>query len=741
MMHLPDAHAAFVFALEREIEAVRSEDVSLSFTPTRLISSGYTNVYYGVVEDEFNMPDGMTVDITIAGKKYPAEVIASEDFSMVIATASRLTLHRQYLLSYNLAWLLEALKDWLTRIDPYDDRPIAQGVLSSCEEFHIRHYDLKKPLLPNNLNEYQERAVRQSLSTNLTFIWGPPGTGKSHTISQVIINLLANGKTVLFVSQSNVAVDIVAEKVVSSSAKEIRAFMKQDRLLRAGYPTKESLLSIVPHNIVLKNAPDLAKYQQVLVEKKKELMRKIKEGAEIDVDIRIVSAMLDYITDLVQKQAKELEQRASFIATTLAKLSLNEDINSRTFDAVVVDEASMIGVPSVFAALTLARSHGVVAGDFFQLQPICRSQNARVQKWLGQSVFESAGIRDKVLMHRSDPRLVTLRRQYRMADEISGLANALFYGGILENALPDQRKLLPFRPEERLTLVDISGLTQCYTESDTKSRVNRRSAVFVSSVASLLSSNGYEVAIITPYRAQVREIRKNLTPDAQKKVQVSTVHKFQGSERDIIIFEIPDARPQRAPSILVSGSRETFLKSNSPTFALVNVALTRARSQIIVFADRNFLRSRLTDTSIVLTFIERIIALGTYMRADGTVTQGSRTYTAAASVETVDKPQPRSEPNTAKAREQLSCRKCGSATTVKSGYSFYLKCNDRRCGSNRTMRDEDLLALLLIKSPQCPDCGSPIRGEIVGQWPELYCTNCHRRLSRRDRDMLLLGSY
>ena len=113
MMHLPDAHAAFVFALEREIEAVRSEDVSLSFTPTRLISSGYTNVYYGVVDDEFNMPDGMTVDITIAGKKYPAEVIASEDFSMVIATASRLTLHRQYLLSYNLAWLLEALVDYL----------------------------------------------------------------------------------------------------------------------------------------------------------------------------------------------------------------------------------------------------------------------------------------------------------------------------------------------------------------------------------------------------------------------------------------------------------------------------------------------------------------------------------------------------------------------------------------------------------------------------------------------------
>lgn len=72
----------------------------------------------------------------------------------------------------------------------------------------------EKPLLEVlSLNSEQRQAVRQSLSNPMTVITGPPGTGKSQVVTSILINAAWQGKTVLFASKNNKAVDVVETRV------------------------------------------------------------------------------------------------------------------------------------------------------------------------------------------------------------------------------------------------------------------------------------------------------------------------------------------------------------------------------------------------------------------------------------------------------------------------------------------------------------------------------------------------
>src|SRR6202035_1145308 len=63
------------------------------------------------------------------------------------------------------------------------------------------------------LNREQRQAVRQGLSNPLTVITGPPGTGKSQVVASILVNASRQGKTVLFASKNNKAVDLVETRV------------------------------------------------------------------------------------------------------------------------------------------------------------------------------------------------------------------------------------------------------------------------------------------------------------------------------------------------------------------------------------------------------------------------------------------------------------------------------------------------------------------------------------------------
>ena len=94
------------------------------------------------------------------------------------------------------------------------------------------------------------------------------------------------------------------------------------------------------------------------------------------------------------------------------------------------------------------------------------------------------------------------------------------------------------------------------------------------------------VAIITPYAEQARRIGRLISKhrDLNDRVECRTVHRFQGGERDVVIFDTVDAEPL-PPGRLLSGKAP-----NSSATNLINVSLSRARGKLIILADVAYLR-------------------------------------------------------------------------------------------------------------------------------------------------------
>lgn len=748
MLTMKEAREGFITALEAEIEVAQKDDIVFEYVPTQKLSKGSNGVYFGTLEEETQLFEGSTVRIEDHnGQMAQAEIVALEDFELVLATEMELELETTYKIKYNLAWLLEALLDWIQAINPEIPRPIAQGVVNPGSLFSS-DLTFKPPVSPS-LNEYQADAVIRALNNDLTFIWGPPGTGKSRTISELIVQYLIAGKSVLFISQSNIAVDIVTKQIVQSENRRIQQLKKKNLLLRSSYPKMQPIEQwddVLPYEIALGKEPTLAFELEMLRKERKTLLQQSKQGENVASQLKVNGLKLERVRSSVREKVAELERGASFIATTVAKASVTNAIRARKFDAVVIDEASMMNVPSVFAALTLAQEHGVVAGDFYQLQPIKRSTVGKAKRWLGQSVFTSSGIRDAVMNGKQDdPCVAILKRQYRMANEISGIVNAMFYGGILEDAELVDRSLRPVGDllgQSRLVLIDVRDLVKCKRDPHSYSRVNHELAKISSSVARGYMEKDIPVGIITPYRAQAKEIRRQFTKEElQEQVQVSTVHKFQGSEQEIIIFEVADSFPQKKPSQLISGSKETFLdpEKNSSTLPLINVALTRAKSQIILVADLDYLLGRLSSTSILRQAINHFQEKGlviNYATGERLVPKKrvARKVTNQAEKEAA------SSFDQEKARAFLKCANGHKLVVKQNQYGgFFLGCsNYPYCKNDQSLTEDNLISILAILQPKCPKCSGEVWGELRKKWPFLKCAVCEFQLDKQQVKEIML---
>ena len=129
----------------------------------------------------------------------------------------------------------------------------------------------------------------------------------------------------------------------------------------------------------------------------------------------------------IEEDLKKVEEMvikdASIVATTLTRAYLKDSIQTRRFDTVILDEASMAPIPALWIAASVAEKNAVVVGDPKQLPPIVLSSHALSQKWLGRDIFEVAGLEDGSQYSC----LVNLKRQSRMHPYTSSITNNLFY--------------------------------------------------------------------------------------------------------------------------------------------------------------------------------------------------------------------------------------------------------------------------------------------------------------------------
>ena len=250
----------------------------------------------------------------------------------------------------------------------------------------------------------------------------------------------------------------------------------------------------------------------------------------------------------------------------LAKLQ-----SSETFHLTVFDEAGQMPIPHAIAGMLLAK-RWIFVGDHAQLSPVITSHHA--DREATRSVFEH--------LH-SCYGSELLDVSYRMNREVCALVGDSFYGGQLQSGVPDRR--MEFRAGGALDEVltpDAPVILGRVDHLQPGMRSTQEANLVADLVYDLRHQHGIpaaEIAVIAPFRAQVRAIRsamqRKAIPDGDA-IVVDTVERMQGQEREVVLVSLAVGDPDT-----LSGRSAFFFSTNR-----LNVAISRARSKVVLVASR-----------------------------------------------------------------------------------------------------------------------------------------------------------
>lgn len=430
-------------------------------------------------------------------------------------------------------------------------------------------------------NPEQLAAINLSANAPVLFVWGPPGTGKTTTLAWIAEACVRRGESVLLVSNTNVAVDRAMTKLLDAvgTDSEWQRRIARARVIRLGISEQAHLKPL--------------------------LLTKHLEG---EIPANPIQDKEERTDTPRTRDRRHLIEQAELIACTLAKAATDPFLRERRFDVLLIDEGSMASLPYVAALSGLCRRRVIIGGDFRQLPPITSVKDEDASAWLNTNIFEQSGVvgRDGDVNHRWN--LVSLVEQWRMRLPICELINEPMYEGMLRT--PDY---LQADPQECLYLVDTAPLHACSDRTAGYSHFNVASALVCVGLAQhLLTANPLQrVGIVTPYNAQASLVHALLLDcDLAHEVHVATVHRFQGEERQVMVFDCVDAPP--------FGWLGHFLRGSSPaeeSARLLNVAITRAQQELYLVGDMGYLLRKLPTDALLRRVLEKMQAEGSRLEA------------------------------------------------------------------------------------------------------------------------------
>ena len=568
---------AYRMALSAEISFIRmtGEKHILLQEGKRIGRDNGQFVYLLESEDELNYPEGTPVTIWKGQSQISGKILNCEAFSVYLISELDLGAEVEMLdISAEACYLLQSVSERLMDLS-LEPSEIAQDLIcNGLKEIDYRNSDIAKG---------QETAVRMSLEQPITFVWGPPGTGKTQTLAKIAWAHIDKGERVLMLSYSNVSVDGAILRVTS-----LKNDVFPGQLVRYGFP-KDKRISEHPYlssyNLAINNYPDLLKRRTQLQAEKKRLEKN-------DPKLIQVEKELNEIRRELRAAESQCVRNAKFVATTVSKAIVDKEIRNGAFDVVIFDEASMATIPQIAYAAKLARKNFVCMGDFRQLPPIVQSSK---ESPLNADIFQYCGITQAVDQGSNHKWLCLLDTQYRMHPEIADFAGRSIYNGLLKsaNGMTEKREKTvmaePFAGRA-MEFVDLSGTMSTCIKSSDDSHANVLSA-FVTFSLALKAAQTQEVGIITPYHAQsrllhamVRDVNElEALPHA---IKCATVHQFQGSEEDVIVYDAVDCYRLPFPGALIASTAGRYADR------LFNVAMTRSKGKFICVANGSFMRNK-----------------------------------------------------------------------------------------------------------------------------------------------------
>ena len=424
---------------------------------------------------------------------------------------------------------------------------------------------------------------------------------------------------------------------------------------------------------------DIASLEKALEKAKHDIEGKELETSQAEIKYLMskqqsIGVKLEEIDNKIAEISTLVINQAKVIGTTLTKSYLSDEIQNRTFDTIILDEASMAPIPALWCASQVAEKNIVIVGDFLQLPPIVISETEMAKKWLGRDIFEVSGAKELFKAGNQRPPCVMLNQQFRMKKAIADVVNNYYrgYGGLQSD---DKSKPIcdgerrfkewynndferglysSYRKEKSIHLFDTQSLNAWVTSvpsgKNKSSRLNVFTAVLSVELAfklleNLLSnyskpSGNPKVLIIAPYKAHVKRIEQLINDkfrslgyedeEYMKLINVGTIHSFQGKEADIVIFDLVIDEPHWRANLFMP-DKEINLELQK----MFNVAISRARFKLFIVGNFDYCTKKARSNALG-KLIKYLVSTKKYPLLDAKTYFPNMTYTKPSSRKILD---------------------------------------------------------------------------------------------------------
>jgi len=707
-------------------------------------------LYRFLLTNDLNLRDDTPVRVTAGNQDVPGVIASFRDGVLLVALEQdlgpKIAIAR---LVANDAFLIERLQERLQKVQSGESphcRAAAERAVGQVPPKTADAEPHPDVTADGALNPDQLGALRRSLGSDTTFVWGPPGTGKTTTLARIVEAHYRAGRSVLLVSNTNIAVDTALERVAERLKGEPE--FHQGLVIRQGPVVKEELRRRFGRQVTLegivarlgeelrrereeltREAAPLGDEERALLTALRDLERlasarrtldareaaraqaessihtREREAAQhherasrltadlerartmggirrflsgldparlerertaaerwsraaaeaaqalradlpaLDAELATVRRALETLTAEIADHpptpeiqsrlgavrnrlgqigerihaidrelaalAQEVLDRCRILATTVYRAYLGPG-PGRRFDAVVIDEASMLTPPLVYYAAGLGTRSVTIAGDFRQLPPIVMSDASLAQEWLKCDVFERAGIPRRLEQGLPTPHLAALGIQYRMCEPICAVINQLFYASHPLRTDPGVSRggdRFPLGTAPLLYVDTAPFHPWAALKAGTYSRYNLLHALLIRNIVLHLAATGFlppssaanhALGVVAPYACQARLIQALLDDRLGERAAgiAATVHRFQGNEKQAMLVDLTDSLGTRLGRFL----QATRLEDDGAR--LLNVAVSRARHHLILVGNFDYLRAKAPREGFVRRLVD-----------------------------------------------------------------------------------------------------------------------------------------
>ncbi|KAG9761457.1 DNA helicase, partial [Aureobasidium melanogenum] len=491
-------------------------------------------------------------------------------------------------------WLMNQTMTKLLKMPESEHSTLMRVLFGQSSAVSVQPRDMAEELewLDPSLNDSQKEAIKFALaSPEVALIHGPPGSGKTHTLIELIRQCLKKGLRLLVCGPSNISVDNIVERLSPHKVP----------MVRLGHPAR-LLPGVLNHSLdILTRTSDAAALVKDIrneMDAKQASIRKTRNGRERKA---IYGEIKELRKDYRQREAacvSSLVRESKVVLATLHGAG-GFHLKSQQFDVVIVDEASQaLEAQCWVPLLSSGASKLILAGDHLQLPPTIKSSSSKSTKQnstTGQGGVDlETTLFDRMLDLYGDSIKRMLTIQYRMHEKINAFPSAALYESKLMAAESVKARLLkdlPYDVEETedttepVVFWDTQGgefheKTDDDDEPKSKSSLlgesksNELEAAIVKKHAQSLVDAGVkaeDIAVVTPYNGQLA-VLSQLLKERFVGIELGSIDGFQGREKEAVVVSLVRSNSEHEVGFLAEKRR-------------LNVAMTRPKRHLCVVGD------------------------------------------------------------------------------------------------------------------------------------------------------------